>query len=89
MSHTTQSPALVAKARAFAADKHRGQKGKRPGEAYIDHVETVVRLLNQEGATDPTLLAAAYLHDCLEKTDASIADLVREFGEEVAELVFG
>ena len=29
----------VGKAKAFATGKHRGQKGKRPGQAYIDHVD--------------------------------------------------
>jgi (p)ppGpp synthase/HD superfamily hydrolase len=34
------------------------------------------------------LLAGAYLHDCLEKTAATIGELITEFGEEVAELVY-
>jgi (p)ppGpp synthase/HD superfamily hydrolase len=73
----------VEKAKAFAT-----QKGKRQGQAYIDHVETVVRLLKQHGEERPEVLAAAYLHDCLEKTETKVAELIREFGEDVAELVY-
>jgi (p)ppGpp synthase/HD superfamily hydrolase len=78
----------VEKARAFATHKHSGQKGKGPGQAYIDHVEAVVRLLKDYGEARPDVLAAAYLHDCLEKTNTNVAELVHEFGEDVAELVY-
>jgi (p)ppGpp synthase/HD superfamily hydrolase len=79
---------LVEKAQAFAVAKHQGQKGKRPGESYVRHVESVVDMLEEHGYRGSDLLSAAYLHDCLEKTDATIAELLREFGEEVAELVY-
>ena len=85
--HISAGTALGEGARAYATRKHGGQKGKRPGEAYIDHVEAVVQLLEQHGE-EPDVLAAGYLHDCLEKTDTDVAELIREFGEEVAELVF-
>lgn len=78
---------LVKKARAFAAAKHHGQEGKRPQELYIQHIHNVVELLRLHGGT-PEMVTGAYLHDCLEKTDTTIAELVREFGEEVAELVY-
>jgi hypothetical protein len=35
---TTMS-VLLEKAREFATAKHRGQKGKRPGELCIQHIE--------------------------------------------------
>ena len=78
----------VEKARAFATRKHSGQTGKRPGEAYIDHVEAVVRLLKDHGEERAKVLKAAYLHDCLEKTDTTVAELLQAFGEGVAELVY-
>jgi (p)ppGpp synthase/HD superfamily hydrolase len=78
----------VEKARAFAIGKHSGQKGKGPGQSYMDHVEIVVRLLRKHGEERADVLAAAYLHDCLEKTDTTLAELIREFGEDIAELVY-
>ena len=86
--HISAGTALGEGARAFATRKHSGQKGKRPGEAYIDHLEAVVQLLKQHGEERADVLAAGYLHDCLEKTDTHVAELIREFGEEVAELVY-
>jgi (p)ppGpp synthase/HD superfamily hydrolase len=74
----------IEKAKAFATRKHSGQKGKRPGQAYIDHVETVVRLLGQHGETRANVLAAAYLHD----SDTTLAELICEFGENTTELVY-
>jgi (p)ppGpp synthase/HD superfamily hydrolase len=76
------------RARAFATTQHRGQAGKRPGETYIAHVEKVAPLLQDHHDLRPQVLAAAYLHDCLEKTDTTIADLIRAFGEEVTKLVY-
>jgi hypothetical protein len=71
-------PDIVEKARAFAVANHDGQEGKRPHELYIQHIHNVVELLGQ---TTPEVVAAAYLHDCLEKTDTTIVELLREFGE--------
>jgi len=84
---TVTTPEVI-NAIAFATRKHNGQKGKRPGQAYIDHVEAVVRLLQEHGEARADVLAAAYLHDCLEKTDTSLSELIRAFGEDVAELVY-
>jgi (p)ppGpp synthase/HD superfamily hydrolase len=79
---------LLEKAQAFAIAKHGAQDGKRPGEPYIGHVETVVAILRNHGEHRPEVLAGAYLHDCLEKTDTTVGELIREFGEGVAELVY-
>lgn len=85
---TTTICVLPEKAREFARTKHRGQKGKRPGELYIQHVETVVEILKNHGHEQAVVLAGAYLHDCLEKTATTIGELICEFGEEVAELAY-
>ena len=78
----------ISKAKAFATRKHSGQKGKGPGQAYIDHVQAVVGVLKDHGEERAEVLAAAYLHDCLEKTDTTVAELIREFGGDIAELVY-
>lgn len=85
---TSTATSLLEKAHAFAIAKHRGQNGKRPGEPYISHVEAVVQMLGDHGHNRPELLAGAYLHDCLEKTATTVGELITEFGEEVAELVY-
>ena len=79
---------LPQKAQAFARTRHAGQAGKRPGEPYMQHVEAVVELLLDQQEPSASVLAAAYLHDCLEKTDTTVLELIREFGEDVAELVY-
>jgi hypothetical protein len=62
MSTSTQTltgPALLERARAFVARKHHGQKGKRPAETYLDHLEAVVRLLKKHGEErQPTFMIA-------------------------------
>jgi (p)ppGpp synthase/HD superfamily hydrolase len=89
MSTSTQTlnrPALLEHARAFASRKHDRQKGKRLTQTYFDHLETVVQLLKEHGEARAEV--RQYLHDCLEKTDTDVAELIREFGEDIAELVY-
>jgi len=64
---------------------HEGQMyGTDP---YSTHLEEVVGILIGFGHDDPELLAAAWLHDSLEDTDATSADLEQSFGRRVADLV--
>ena len=79
---------IVAKAREFAETKHLGQKKKYVDQPYFKHVEAVVNILRDAGIDDTTTLAAAYLHDVVEKSDTQHSDITREFGADVAELVF-
>ncbi|XP_059570458.1 guanosine-3',5'-bis(diphosphate) 3'-pyrophosphohydrolase MESH1 [Alligator mississippiensis] len=73
----------------FAARKHAGQRRKDPeGTPYINHPLGVARILSHEaGVTDIVLLQAALLHDTLEDTDTTAAELERRFGAEVRRLV--
>lgn len=76
----------------FAAAAHRGQYRKtKPGAPrieYIEHPRAVARLLHDEaGVTDMVTLQAALLHDTIEDTGVTHADLVREFGVDVADTV--
>jgi len=79
---------LVLHARDFAAEKHNAQKRKYSDEPYFVHLEAVAQLLRQHGVTDEAVLAAAYLHDTVEDTDATVQDIMRMFGDDVAQLVF-
>jgi (p)ppGpp synthase/HD superfamily hydrolase len=79
---------IVTKAREYAATKHAGQTKKYVDRPYFNHLEAVVSTLKCAGIDDRTVIAAAYLHDVVEKTDATLSDIVREFGSDIAELVF-
>jgi guanosine-3',5'-bis(diphosphate) 3'-pyrophosphohydrolase len=73
----------------FAAFKHREQrrKGVR-GSPYINHPLAVASTLATEGGVeDVDVLAAAILHDTIEDTDTTEAELAREFGHAVAAIV--
>jgi (p)ppGpp synthase/HD superfamily hydrolase len=71
---------------AFAERVHRGQHRKTDGAPFILHPLEVSSLLYDAGAPDH-LIAAGALHDTLEKTDVTGANLRVRFGERVAGLV--
>lgn len=70
----------------YAACAHRHQKRKYTDLPYVTHCMAVKNIL-ERFVTDPTVLAAALLHDVIEDTDASYDDIVDIFGEDVADLV--
>jgi GTP diphosphokinase / guanosine-3',5'-bis(diphosphate) 3'-diphosphatase len=80
---------MVLLAAEFAARKHRSQRRKdREATPYINHPLAVARLLWEEGRVrDPSVIAAALLHDTIEDTQTTRAELVRAFGSQVAEIV--
>lgn len=77
------------KALHFAATKHRDQRRKDvEASPYINHPIEVAELLAREGdVTDPVLLQAAILHDTIEDTDTTPADLDQVFGADVRNVV--
>jgi (p)ppGpp synthase/HD superfamily hydrolase len=76
---------LVRRAYAFAELAHRGQR-RKDGQAYISHPVRVARILATLGYPDE-VLAAALLHDVVEDTGATLAEIRQAFGARVAELV--
>ena len=74
--------------RDFARSKHAGQVRKHDGRPYIVHLDGVVSILTEHGHKGSDLIAAAFLHDTLEKSDTNIDALIEMFGPAVAELVF-
>jgi guanosine-3',5'-bis(diphosphate) 3'-pyrophosphohydrolase len=80
---------LLLNAMNFAAQKHRSQKRKgAEGEPYINHPVAVAQLLSQVGGvTDAILLCGAILHDTIEDTTATEAEVRELFGDEIATLV--
>ena len=71
----------------IAEASHRGQM-RKSGEAYITHPVEVTEILADLGMPVPVLVAAL-LHDTVEDTSYSLAELRETFGDEVAELVDG
>ncbi|CAK9076869.1 unnamed protein product [Durusdinium trenchii] len=72
----------------FAATKHQNQTRKNPQRTpYINHPLAVARILAEVGIRDLKTLQAALLHDTLEDTEATRAELEAAFGAEVANLV--
>jgi guanosine-3',5'-bis(diphosphate) 3'-pyrophosphohydrolase len=80
---------VVVTALQFAADRHRHQRRKDAAASpYINHPIALVHLLHQEaGVSDPVVLASALLHDTVEDTDTSLAELELRFGAEIAGVV--
>ncbi|WP_067821340.1 HD domain-containing protein [Actinomadura kijaniata] len=73
---------------AEAATRWHGDQRRPTGAPYLEHLlEALEVLVRGAGVTDPDMLAAALLHDVVEDTDATVADVEAEFGEGVAELV--
>ena len=66
---------------------HEGQT-RKSGEPYFTHALTVAEILS-ELRLDVDTIAAGLLHDVVEDTVISLADLRAEFGDEVALLVDG
>ena len=74
---------------AFAADKHRDQRRKDAvASPYINHPIALANVLaNEADIDDERVLIAAVLHDTLEDTETTVQELVRHFGQEIAEIV--
>ena len=79
--------ALLRRAWKVGADAHAGQT-RKSGEDYITHPVAVAQVLAELGLDAETLIAAI-LHDTIEDTPLTHAEIVADFGESVAELVEG
>jgi len=78
---------LLQRAYVFSAKVHEGQE-RLSGEPYLVHPLEVAGIL-AEMRLDAVTIAAGLLHDTVEDTLASVEELRRLFGEEVAFLVEG
>ncbi|PUB14816.1 RelA/SpoT family protein [Yoonia sediminilitoris] len=78
---------LIQDAFAFGAQMHEGQF-RHSGEPYFTHPVAVASILAEQQMDDATLITAL-LHDTIEDTPASFAEVEKRFGREIAELVDG
>jgi (p)ppGpp synthase/HD superfamily hydrolase len=78
----------LAEAFDMAVRAHEGQtRSHGRGAPYVNHVADVARRVAQSPAADVDLLLAALLHDVVEKTDRTEAEVKAAFGAEVAGVV--
>ncbi|MGW0334458.1 RelA/SpoT family protein [Streptomyces sp. NPDC003011] len=75
------------RAYVLAESSHRGQM-RKSGEPYITHPLAVTLILAELGA-ETTTLTASLLHDTVEDTEVTLAQVREQFGEEVRFLVDG
>lgn len=81
--------ALTEAAREFALERHHGQIrpliNERP---VVEHLAEVAQLVTEAGGT-PEMIAAAWLHDVVEDTEATLGEVRELFGDAVAVIVDG
>jgi len=81
---------IVTNAAIFAYTAHEGQKRKYTGRPYIEHPMRVAGKLTLWACKFPVskeMIAAAWLHDVVEDTSATNADIAQMFGGYIASLV--
>ncbi len=80
---------LIIKALAFAAHKHRDQRRKDINASpYINHPISLADLLYHKGGVDDVVvIVGALLHDTIEDTDTTPAELTAEFGSGISSVV--
>ena len=85
--HAKVDTALIERAYRTAEHYHDGQM-RKSGDNYITHPLAVATILAGLGLTEPTI-CAALLHDTVEDTGYTLAQLTADFGDEVATMVDG
>ncbi|MBY6201956.1 bifunctional (p)ppGpp synthetase/guanosine-3',5'-bis(diphosphate) 3'-pyrophosphohydrolase [Maritalea mobilis] len=79
--------ALIRGAYDYAKKMHEGQT-RHSGEPYFTHPVAVAAILTEQRLDDATI-ATALLHDTIEDTKGTYAEVAEKFGRDVAELVDG
>jgi Guanosine polyphosphate pyrophosphohydrolases/synthetases len=74
--------------RSFAKNKHAEKNQLYAGQPYEYHLERVEEKLIFYGYDSAAYRAAAWLHDTVEDTDTTVAEIMNVFGEAVARLVW-
>lgn len=79
---------LIKKAKEFATSEHQriGHVRKYTKKPYQTHLKAVAKLVSTV-TDDEEVIAAAWLHDTVEDTPATLGDIERLFGRSVADLV--
>ena len=78
---------LLVRAYQFSDRAHAGQT-RKSGERYVTHCVEVAAILAELGL-DSVTVASGLIHDVVEDTTITVADVEQEFGREVAQIVDG
>jgi len=78
---------ILATALSFAEMYHRGQRRKGTTIPYVSHLMAVAALALEGGGTKELHAPAALLHDVVEDTGASVTDIKKIFGPDIAAIV--
>lgn len=85
--HPKSNITLVQRAYIYAASAHQGMI-RRSGEPYLNHPLAVAGILCDMKMDVPTVVAGL-LHDTIEDTEATLEDVAKRFGQDVANIVDG
>jgi len=85
--HPAANTELINKAYVYSARAHDGQ-ARKSGDPYFIHPVSVADIITKL-RLDSASVCAALLHDVVEDTQVTEAEIQREFGKEVAFLVSG
>ena len=77
----------IKKVYEYSKEKHQGQY-RKSGEEYITHPLATAIILTTVYADTPTI-CAGLLHDVIEDCDTTKEEIADNFGDEIAELVYG
>ena len=83
----TADEAALDRAYVYAMKMH-GTQTRASGDPYFSHPLEVAGILTRMKLYHGTIITAL-LHDVIEDTDASLEDIRRLFGDEIAKLVYG
>lgn len=88
MQQNTDPIIQIARAYHFAASRHVEQRRKgSAAEPYMNHLTEVAELVADASSGDVVAVMAAVLHDTVEDTSATVAEVEALFGGDVAGLV--
>ncbi|MGB5322463.1 RelA/SpoT family protein, partial [Lutimonas sp.] len=79
---------MIRKAFDIAADAHKDQR-RKTGEPYIYHPIAVAKIVANEIGLGAYSIASALLHDVVEDTEYTFADIEQLFGETISKIVNG
>ena len=79
---------LIRKAFYFSKDAHQGIR-RKDGSPYITHPIAVARIIVDEIGLGVKSVVSSLLHDIVEDTEYTVADIEYQFGEKIARMVDG
>jgi len=85
---TYEDKKIIRKAFDVAVEAHKDQR-RKSGEAYIFHPIAVAKIVASEIGLGATAIAAALMHDVVEDSPITIAEIEKMFNPKIAQLVDG